>query len=306
MKNKKSYTKKIKAEAKRLGFFACGISEVRFLKEEKEYLQKWLAENNHGEMKYMENHFDKRLNPELLVENTKSVISVLLPYYPHKLQKDNTAPVISKYAYGKDYHYVVKEKLRILYDFIDKNIQKINGRIFTDSAPVLDKKWAELSGLGWVGKNSLLITKQGSFFFVGEIICDLELEYDSPIKNYCGTCTRCIDACPTHAITAPYVVNANKCISYLTIEYKGNLPENLKDKFNNRVFGCDICQDVCPYNKNPILHNEPDFFPNTKLIEMTKDEWFELSEDDFNEVFNKSAVKRTKFKGFERNLDFLK
>ncbi len=296
----------IKTEAKRLGFFACGISEARFLEEEVKNFENWLKNGFHGEMQYLENHFDKRLNPKLLVPGAKSVISLLYSYYPHKLQKHEDAPVISKYAYGEDYHFVLKDKMRELTDFIRKEIGDVAGRAFTDSAPVFDKKWAELSGIAWHGKHSNMLTKKGSFFFIGELIIDLELEYDKPMNSYCGTCTRCIDACPTQAITEPYVVDARKCISYLTIEFKGNLPEELKNKFQNRVFGCDICQDVCPHNRKPLFHNEDRFFPSSELIEMTEAEWHEITEDVFKKLFKKSAVKRTKFKGLKRNLDFIK
>ncbi len=296
----------IKAEAKRLGFFAYGISKARFLEEEVENFENWLKNGSNGEMAYMENHFDKRLNPSLLVEGAKSVISLLYPYYPQQLQKHNDAPVISKYAYGEDYHFVLKEKMKKLMQFINDEIGEVNGRAFTDSAPVFDKKWAELSGIAWRGKHSNMLTRQGSFFFIGELIIDLDLEYDKPMNSYCGTCTRCIDACPTQAITEPYVVNARKCISYLTIEFKGNLPEELKDKFQNRVFGCDICQDVCPYNRKPLFHNEERFLPHPDLLEMTKKDWHEMTEETFKKLFKKSAVKRTKFKGLKRNLDFIK
>lgn len=306
MNKTKDNTEKIKAEAKRLGFFACGISKARFLDEDKEVIKKWLSNNNNGTMSYMERNLEKRLNPKLLVENARSIISVLLPYYPHVKQKETQAPIISKYAYGEDYHFIVKEKLKKLYTFINENIQKINGRIFTDSAPVLEKKWAELSGLGWIGKNTLLINKKGSYFFIGEIISDIDLEYDSSSKNYCGTCTRCIDACPTNAITEPYVLDSTKCISYLTIENKEKLPENLKHKFKNRVFGCDICQDVCPHNRKPILHNEPRFMPHNKILDMNNNEWQNLTKEEFNEIFKNSPVKRAKYSGFKRNLDFIK
>jgi len=303
--NKVSYTQLIKAEAKRLGFFACGISEARFLKEEAKNFERWLKKGYHGEMSYMENHFDKRLNPKLLVPGAKSIISLLYNYYPEETQKQKDAPVISKYAYGEDYHFVLKDKMRALMQFINAEIGDVNGRAFTDSAPVFDKKWAELSGIAWRGKHSNMLTKQGSFFFIGELIIDLELAYDKPMNSYCGTCTRCIDACPTEAITEPYVVDAKKCISYLTIEFKERLPENLKDKFQNRVFGCDICQDVCPYNKKPLFHNEDRFLPHPDLLKMTKDEWYEITEDVFKILFKKSPVKRTKFTGLKRNLDFI-
>ncbi|MCF6364875.1 MAG: tRNA epoxyqueuosine(34) reductase QueG [Bacteroidales bacterium] len=306
MNSTKKNTELIKAEAKRLGFFACGISKSRFLEEEAKHLENWLKSGMNGTMSYMENYFDKRLDPTKLVPGSKSVISLLLPYYPKKLQKHKGAPVISKYAYGEDYHFVLKDKMKDLMIFIRQKIGKISGRAFTDSAPVMDKKWAELSGIAWRGKHSNMLTKHGSFFFIGELIIDVELEYDKPMNSYCGTCTLCIDACPTNAIEEPYVVNANKCISYLTIEFKENLPEELKNKFNNRVFGCDICQDVCPHNRKPLFHNEERFIPHPNLLEMTKTEWHEITEDVFRKIFKKSAVKRTKFKGFKRNLDFVK
>jgi len=303
---KSKYTQKIKAEAQRLGFFACGVSEARFLEEEAKSFEKWLKNGFHGEMQYAENHFDKRLDPTLLVPGAKSVISLLYPYYPHKLQIHKDAPVISKYAYGEDYHFVLKDKMKELMQFINSEIGEVSGRAFTDSAPVLDKKWAELSGIAWRGKHSNMLTKRGSFFFIGELIIDLELAYDKPMNSYCGTCTHCIDACPTRAITDEYVVDARKCISYLTIEFKGKLPEELKDSFQNRIFGCDICQDVCPYNSKPLFHNEERFFPHPDLLEMTKRDWQEISEDVFQKLFKKSAVKRTKFSGLKRNLDFIK
>ncbi|NPA68066.1 MAG: tRNA epoxyqueuosine(34) reductase QueG [Chlorobi bacterium] len=303
---KHKYTQIIKTEAKNLGFFACGISKARFLEEEAENLENWLKKGYNAEMQYMENHFEKRLNPKLLVPGAKSVISLLYPYYPQTLQKHKDAPVLSKYAYGEDYHFVLKDKMKKLMTAINEKIGEVNGRAFTDSAPVLDKKWAELSGTAWRGKHSGMLTKQGSFFFIGEIIIDLELQYDIPANNYCGTCTRCIDACPTQAITEPYKIDARKCISYLTVEFKGSLPEELKTKFKNRVFGCDICQDVCPHNRNPVIHNEQRFIPDPELLEMTKSEWHEITEDIFKKLFKKSAVKRTKFKGLKRNLDFIK
>lgn len=305
MTNKEKYTQLIRAEAKRLGFFDCGISKARFLEEEEKNVEKWLKKGFHGEMKYMENHFEKRLDPTKLLDGAKSVISLLFPYYPSETQKDKHAPITSKYAYGEDYHFVLKDKMHQLLNFINQEIGEVSGRAFTDSAPVLDKKWAELSGLGWIGKNSLLLTKRGSFFFIGELIIDLELEYDSPINSYCGTCTRCIDACPTQAITEPYVIDANKCISYLTIEFKGDLPKQLQNSFNNRVFGCDICQDVCPHNRKPIFNDESRFFPKENFLEMSKQEWFEITEEVFKKIFKKSAVKRTKFSGFKRNLKFI-
>ena len=256
----------------------------------------------------MENYFDKRTDPRLLVDDAKSVITVLQNYYTQQKQTDSTAPKISMYALGKDYHFIIKEKLRKLHQFINEHIGEVNARGFVDSAPVLDKAWAEKSGLGWIGKHSNLINKQqGSYFFIGELIVDLELEPDGPIKDYCGTCTKCIDACPTEAIVQPYVVDGSKCISYLTIELKDQiLPAEFKGKMDNWMFGCDICQQVCPWNKFSIQHEEPWFNPNERLLNFTKKEWDELSKDTFNEVFKKSPVKRAKFEGVNRNLKFLK
>jgi len=299
------YTKMIKSEAERLGFFDCGISKARFLEEEAPHLEKWLLENRNGKMQYMENHFDKRLDPTKLVEGAKSVVSLLYPYYPSELQAENSYK-IAKYAYGEDYHFVIKDKLKLLFDFITENIGDVSGRIFTDSAPVMERKWAELSGLGWRGKNSLLLTKKGSFFFLAELIIDLDLSYDEPVSGYCGTCTRCIDACPTEAIYGDGKVDGSKCISYLTIELKDKIPEYFRGKLNDRMFGCDICQDVCPHNRKPVKHNEPRFYPHSELIHNNKDDWDNLSEEKFREIFKKSAVKRTKYSGLVRNLNFLK
>lgn len=261
----------------------------------------------HGEMQYMNNHFDKRLDPTKLVENSKSVISLLLNYYPSQVQEDKNAPKISKYAYGTDYHFVIKDKLKSLLNFIQEEIGTVHGRAFVDSAPVLDKAWAAKSGLGWVGKHSNLITKQvGSFYFIAELIVDLELEYDNPVTDHCGNCTACIDACPTQAIVEPYVVDGSKCISYFTIELKNEIPTSVKGQFENWMFGCDICQDVCPWNRFSKPHNEPLFNPHPELLSMTKKDWEEITEDVFKKIFKKSAVKRTKFSGLKRNIQFLK
>jgi epoxyqueuosine reductase len=301
------YTGIIKAEAKRLGFDFCGIAAAGFLEDEAHRLETWLNAGKHGQMHYMSNHFDKRLDPRLLVDGAKSVISLLLNYYPSRAQLDEAAPKISKYAYGTDYHFVIKEKLRALLDFIQEEIGEVNGRVFVDSAPVMDKAWAKKAGLGWVGKNSNLITKgNGSFFFISELIVDLELEYDGPIPNYCGTCTRCIDACPTDAISEPYVVDGSKCISYFTIELKENIPTEMKGKFDNWAFGCDICQDVCPWNRFSKPHNEPHFQPKNALLDMTGRQWEEMTEEVFQKTFKDSAVKRTGYKGLKRNIEFLK
>ena len=296
----------IKTEAKRLGFLSCGVSKADFLEVEAPRLENWLNKNMNGEMDYMENHFDKRLDPRLLVDGAKSVISLLLNYYPEETQGDGTYK-ISKYAYGQDYHHVIKSKLRRLQEFMSTEIGEVAGRAFVDSAPVLDKAWAAKSGLGWVGKHSNLLTRQvGSFYFIAELIVDLELDYDTPVSDHCGTCTACIDACPTEAITEPYVVDGSKCISYFTIELKNEIPNEFHGKFEDWAFGCDICQDVCPWNRFSKSHSEPLFNPNPELLEMKKKDWEEITEDVFKKIFQKSAVKRTKFSGFQRNIEFLK
>ncbi|MEH6746351.1 MAG: tRNA epoxyqueuosine(34) reductase QueG [Maribacter arcticus] len=303
---KSKWTNSIKAEAKRLGFLSCGISKSDFLEEEAPRLEKWLNNNMHGEMGYMENHFDKRLDPRLLVEGSKSVISLLLNYFPEETQVADSYK-ISKYAYGQDYHHIIKSKLKQLQEFITEEIGEVNGRAFVDSAPVLDKAWAAKSGLGWIGKNSNLLTQQvGSFYFIAELIVDIELEYDHKVTDHCGTCTACLDACPTQAIVEPYVVDGSKCISYFTIELKNELPIDVKGSFDDWMFGCDICQDVCPWNRFSKPHKEPLFNPNPELLSMTKKDWEEITEDVFQKVFKKSAVKRTKFAGLTRNIDFLK
>jgi len=276
------------------------------LEEEAPRLEKWLNENRHGQMQYMENYFDKRLDPTLLVPGAKSVISLLLNYYPEQKQTGGTYK-ISKYAYGQDYHFVIKEKLKELLYSINENIGEVGGRAFVDSAPVLDKAWAAKSGLGWIGKNSNLLSKQvGSFFFIAELIVDLELEHDHAVTDHCGSCTACIDECPTQAIIQPYVVDGSKCISYFTIELKDNLPEELKGKFDDWAFGCDVCQDVCPWNRFSKPHAEPLFNPHPDLLSLTKKDWEEITEDTFRTVFKNSAVKRTKFEGLKRNISFLK
>lgn len=304
--NKSTYSQLIKAEAKRLGFLSCGISKAGFLEEEAPRLENWLNKNHHGEMKYMENHFDKRLNPTLLVDDAKSVISLLLNYYPSEIQNTDSYK-ISKYAYGQDYHFVIKEKLQELLQTIQTEIGAVSGRAFVDSAPVLDKAWAAKSGLGWIGKNSNLLTQQvGSFYFIAELIVDLDLEYDYATTDHCGTCTACIDACPTEAIVSPYVVDGSKCISYFTIELKENIPQEMKGKMDDWIFGCDVCQDVCPWNRFSKSHNEPLFNPNPELLSMTKKDWEEITEDTFKKVFKNSAVKRTKLDGLKRNIKFLK
>ncbi len=306
MNAKEKHSVGIKSEAKRLGFLSCGISKAAFLEEEAPRLENWLNKNMQGQMRYMENHFDKRLNPTLLVDGAKSVISLLLNYYPSEFQNEESYK-ISKYAYGQDYHFVIKEKLKELLHFIQTEIGEVSGRAFVDSAPVLDKAWAAKSGLGWMGKNTNLITqKVGSFYFIAELIVDVELEYDSATTDHCGSCTACIDACPTEAIVAPYVMDGSKCISYFTIELKENIPTEMKGKFDDWMFGCDVCQDVCPWNRFSKSHNEPLFQANPELLSFTKKDWEEITEDVFKKIFKNSAVKRTKLEGLRRNVEFIK
>ena len=303
--NKEKYTTFIKSEAKRLGFLSCGISKAGFLEDEAPRLENWLNKQMNGQMSYMENNFDKRLNPTLLVDDAKSVVSLLLNYYPSEFQNQDSYK-ISKYAYGQDYHFVIKEKLKELLFSIQSTIGEVSGRAFVDSAPVLDKAWAAKSGLGWIGKNSNLLTqKVGSFYFIAELIIDLDLDYDQATTDHCGTCTACIDACPTQAIVAPYVVDGSKCISYFTIELKENIPHVMKGKFDDWAFGCDVCQDVCPWNKFSKPHDEPLFNPNSELVSMSKNDWKEITEETFKAVFKNSPLKRAKFEGLKRNIIFL-
>jgi epoxyqueuosine reductase len=308
VQNRTTYSQLIKNEAQKLGFLFCGISKADFLEDEAPRLESWLKKNMHGEMQYMENHFDKRLDPRLLVDGAKSVISLGINYYTNDKQNDPNAPKISKYAYGVDYHTIIKDKLRQLLQIINEKIGEVGGRVFVDSAPVLDKAWAKKAGMGWIGKNSNLLNKKaGSFFFLAELIIDLELEYDiASTVDHCGTCTNCIDACPTDAIVGPYVVDGSRCISYLTIELKNEIPAEFKGKMDNWMFGCDICQDVCPWNRFSILNNEPGFEPHPELLHLKADDWQEITQDVFQKVFKNSAVKRTKFSGLKRNIEFLK
>lgn len=295
----------IKLEAKRLGFLACGIAEATFLEVEAPRLEKWLKNNLQGEMNYMSNHFDKRLDPRLLVDDAKSVISVLYNYYTDKKQNENTFKV-SKYAYGEDYHFVIKDKLKELLYFINEKIGTVHGRAFVDSAPVMDKAWAVKSGVGWMGKNANVLTKKvGSFYFIGELIIDLKLAYDNPTTDHCGNCTACIDSCPTEAIIAPYIIDSKKCISYATIELKNEIPDFFNEKMDDWIYGCDVCQDVCPWNKFSIKHKEPLFEANKPWIDYTKKEWTEITQEVFNTQFKKSAIQRTKFKGLKRNIEFI-
>lgn len=307
MSKKEEYAQLIKVEAKRLGFLSCGVSKAEFLDEEAPRLESWLNKNMHGNMQYMENNFDKRLDPTLLVEGSKSVISLTYNYYTDKLQQDTNAPKISKYAYGIDYHFVIKEKLKQLLEFIKSDIGEVHGRAFVDSAPIMEKAWAKKSGLGWIGKNSNLITQRvGSFYFIAELIVDLDLEVDHAVTDHCGSCTACIDACPTEAITEPYQVDGSKCISYFTIELKDNIPSEFKGKFDHWMFGCDICQDVCPWNRFSKHHSQPLFNPKPELLSMSKKDWEEITQETFNKVFQKSPVKRAKYSGITRNIRFLK
>lgn len=306
MSLKSEYTAKIKSAADALGFLSCGISKADFLEDEAPRLEQWLNQGHHGSMSYMERHFDKRLDPRLLVPGAKSVVSLLLNYHTDKKQADPKAPKISSYAYGKDYHFVIKEKLNELMQIIHREIGEVNGRVFVDSAPVMDKAWAAKSGLGWLGKNTNLISKKvGSFFFIAELIIDLELDYDTPVTDHCGSCTACIDACPTDALIQPYQIDGSKCISYLTIELKENIPTEFKGQMDNWAFGCDICQTVCPWNRFATPHDQPAFEPQEELLNLTKSEWQEMTSVVFNKVFKNSAVKRTKFEGLKRNIKFL-
>ena len=303
---KEKYTQIIKAESKRLGFLSCGISRAGFLEEEAPRFETWLKNGHHGEMKFMEDYFDKRLDPRLLIDGAKSVVSLLINYYPSEFQNDESYK-ISKYAYGKDYHNVIKKKLKKLLTVLRTEIGEISGRAFIDIAPIMDKAWAAKSGLGWLGKHSNLITQQvGSFYFIAELIIDLELEYDYATTDHCGTCTACIDACPTQAIVEPYKVDGSKCISYYTIELKNNFPMEAKGKMEDWMFGCDICQDVCPWNKFSKPHNEPLFNPNQELLSFSKKDWEEITQDTFEKVFTGTPIKRTQYKGLKRNIDFLK
>jgi len=296
----------IKSKALELGFSFCGISKAEFLKDEAPQLEEWLKRDYQGKMSYLENHFDKRLDPRLLVPGAKSIISLIYNYYPEKDLGRGDDLKVSKYAYGEDYHVVVKEKLNDLIQSIKEDIGDVGGRAFVDSAPVMERAWAKKSGIGWIGKNSLLLNREmGSFFFLAELILDLDLEYDNAIKDFCGSCTACIDACPTDAIAEPYVVDGSKCISYFTIELKDEIPAEVKGKFNNWIFGCDICQDVCPWNSFSKHHNEERFEPSADLKGMTKQQWVEITEDVFKQMFKKSALQRTKFSGLKRNVLFV-
>ena len=305
--NKTQITTDLKVQALKLGFLNCGVSKADFLEEEAPRLERWLKNNHHGKMGYMERNFDKRLDPRKLVPGAKSVISLTYSYHSKKEQSDPKVPKVAMYAYGKDYHQILKKKLRLLMEHLKKTVGDINGRVFVDSAPIMERQWAAKSGLGWIGKNTLLLNrKAGSYFFIAELIIDLDLEYDGPTTDHCGTCTACIDACPTQAIYDPYKMDASKCISYLTIELRDEIPQEFKSSMENWVFGCDICQQVCPWNKFAQEHNEPEFEPDGQWFHFNESQWEEMTLDVFNKVFKNSAVKRTKFKGLKRNLEFIK
>ena len=296
----------IKEKAKDLGFDYCGISKAEKLKNEEAHLEEWLRKGYHGKMNYMANHFDKRLDPTNLVPGAKSVISLIYNYYPREAQ-DNNELKIARYAYGKDYHLVIKQKLKYLLKEIQRQLGEIQGRVFVDSAPVMERQWAQKSGLGWLGKNTLLLNREmGSFFFLAELIIDLELDPDGPIADYCGTCTKCMDACPTDAFPAPYVLDASRCISYFTIELKDSVPEEFSGEYDNWIFGCDICQEVCPWNRFSKPHSQPDFNKSDSLLEIEENNWQDITEETFKEVFKDSPIQRTGFKGLKRNIDFIK
>ena len=305
MKLQSYYTDFIKNKAIDLGFISCGISKSGFLKDEVNRFEKWLKNNYHGKMSYMERNFDKRMDTTKLVEGSKSVISLLYNYYPStKINNDNNFK-ISKYAYGKDYHLIIKKKLKSLLNEMRNEIGHIDGRVFVDSAPILERAWAKKSGLGWIGKNTNLISKKtGSFFFIAEIIVDIELDYDHEIKDHCGSCTACLDSCPTDALYEPYKIDASKCISYFTIELKDKFPHNLNEDFKDWIFGCDICQDVCPWNSFSKSNNDPLLKPREELINFTKKDWIELTDEVFKVVFKKSPIKRTKYQGLKRNIQY--
>lgn len=305
MDRTQQYAQLIKAEAKRLGFLSCGISKAGFLEDEAPRLEQWLLDGYHGSMSYMENHFDKRLDPRKLVPGAKSVVSLLYNYFPESTQESGSYK-ISKYAYGEDYHFVVRDKLKELMAHINEAVGSVQGRVFVDSAPVLEKAWAVKSGLGWLGKNTNLISKQtGSFFFLAELIIDLDLPQDGPVTDHCGQCTACIDACPTQAIIAPYVLDGSKCISHLTIELKSEIPSDFSGHMDDWMFGCDVCQDVCPWNRFSKPHSETRFKPKPELLNKDKTQWRELTQEVFGQLFDKSAVQRTKYKGLMRNIKFL-
>ncbi|MCZ2102554.1 MAG: tRNA epoxyqueuosine(34) reductase QueG [Chitinophagales bacterium] len=307
-RSKSELTNLIKQKAYDMGFMLCGISKAEFMDQEAQRLEAWLNQGYNGEMAYLNNYFDLRTDPTKLVPDSKSVISLAYNYYNDSETLNQTEPKISMYAYGRDYHKVIRNKLKALFEYIQSIAGDVQGRVFVDSAPVLEKSWASRSGLGWIGKHSMLISpKKGSHFFLGEIILDLELHYDGPMKDFCGTCTRCIEACPTEAISPKgYFIDGSKCISYLTIELRSAIPDEFADKMEGWAFGCDICQQVCPWNRFSTPHQEPDFYPKPDLTNLSKDSWQDITEEQFDKVFMGSPVKRTKYEGLKRNIQFLK
>jgi epoxyqueuosine reductase len=305
--SKQHHTQFIKQKAQALGFSYCGISKAEFLNEEAPKVETWLRRGYQGKMSYLENYFDKRLDPTLLVPGAKSVVSLIYNYFPERDLASEGELKIAKYAYGEDYHFVVKDKLKILMQEIQDEIGEVHGRAFVDSAPVMERAWAKKSGLGWIGKNSLLLNREmGSFFFLAELIIDLELNYDGPVKDYCGSCTACMDACPTDAIAEPYVVDGSKCISYFTIELKEEIPSEVSGKFGDWIFGCDICQDVCPWNRFAQPHQEPRFAPAAGMEKMNRQEWLEITDEVFEKLFQKSPLQRARISGLKRNIKFVK
>lgn len=306
LKGRLERTDFIKATARKLGFSFCGISKAEFLREEAPRLEAWLRRGYQGKMSYLENYFDKRLDPALLVPGAKSVVSLLYNYYPPRDLSGGSGYKVAKYAYGEDYHVVIRDKLKLFMGEIRDSIGEVGGRAFVDSAPVMERAWAQKGGAGWIGKNSLLLSREaGSFHFLAELIIDLKLEYDGPVKDYCGSCTACMDACPTDAIPHPYEVDGSKCISYFTIELKEEIPAEVRGKFENWIFGCDICQDVCPWNRFARPHQEPRFDPSAEFENMRPGDWRDLTEDVFDKVFKNSPLKRSKFEGIKRNIRFL-
>lgn len=306
-RNSDRNTRSIKQWASELGFLTCGIAKADFLHEDAPLLEKWLHQGMHGSMQYMENHFEKRLDPRKLVPGARSVVTLMYNYAPENPLPGDDTYKIARYAYGTDYHFVIKDKLKSLFKRIQEEIGQIDGRVFVDSAPVMERSWAKKSGIGWVGKNSLLLNRQhGSYFFLAELIIDLDLTPDPPIGDYCGTCTACMDACPTDAIPSPYVVDGSRCISYLTIELKSSIPGEFKEGMNDWIFGCDICQEVCPWNRFARPHSEPAFEPHPDLGGMKKRDWEEMTEETFREVFKKSPLKRAKYAGIKRNIQFVR
>ncbi|MEN7550329.1 tRNA epoxyqueuosine(34) reductase QueG [Rapidithrix thailandica] len=300
-----NYKQQIKQKALELGFEFFGVAKAEFLEEEAPRLENWLNQQMHGQMAYMANHFDKRLDPTLLVPGAKSVVTLMMNYFPQRVMDVSDNYKIAKYAYGKDYHFVIKDRLKSLMQFIQETVGEVHGRVFVDSAPVMERAWAKKSGMGWIGKNSLLLHKQrGSFFFLAELIIDLDLPPDGPVKDYCGSCTRCMDTCPTEAIPQPYIVDARKCISYLTIELKEQIPDTFEGKMQDWIFGCDICQDVCPWNRFSKPHKVDEFLPAPDMDNLNRNDWQELTEEIFRTIFKKSPVKRTKFEGLKRNIQF--